>query len=458
MYSQRMATQAGKVTIRSGATGNILLPLTGSSMGDFLGSDIADAGDLDSDGLSDFIMGAGSAANGGAVYVYSQSNQLFMVNGASVNSQIGNVVANAGDVDNDGVEDFMSSDPNNYSFANGSFGRVVVWSGATGNVIHQIDYLGAVAFGQSLVGLGDLDGDGHDDFAVGAPLDNYPSIIHGKVHVYSGNSGTVLYSLLGIYGQFGTQLANIGDIDNDGIDDLAVGNHNYSVGGFGGFQGMVQVWSGASGAFLYDVVGAPGDYLGVSVAGCDDVNGDGVGDMLIGAAEYATTGDGYTNIVDGTNGNYIDSVSSSNSDQIFGCAVACIGDVNNDGSPEFIVGARDSDNSYTNSGSAYVFSDVNIPPPSAWLRAQGSAGSTMLLGVTQAPTFTPFRIAYSFAGINSSGQIITNISQSILRTTDVTGEWLGAVQVPAGWAGLTIYIQALNMNSMAPTNIVTQVL
>jgi len=457
-YSEHGSQYMGKVHIVSGATGNDLTVYTGSSTNDFFGSAIADAGDLDNDGLSDVIIGATGAGTSGKVYVYSQNTQLFAFDGSSISGSIGEAVANASDVNNDGVPDILASSPDNYSFSSGNYGRVVVWSGANGAILHQIDQSGQTMFGTSLAGLGDIDNDGYGDFAASAPYFSLAGIINGKVEAFSGATGNPIFMKANFNGvSYGSTIANLGDVNNDGINDLGCADHNFNSGSTG--QGEFRVVSGATGIDLYDIYGSTGDYLGFSLSSAGDLNNDGHSEFMAGAPQFGTSSqDGYVQIYDGATGALLDTITMP-SDIKFGSNICELGDVNNDGSPEVVCAARWSDQSpLTLAGSCYVFSDYVAPPPTGVLRAVGSAGGNMHLGIYQMNPLANCRIGYSLAGLNAAGNIITSLAQSIPTPTDTLGIWQGAVYVPAGLSGTSIWIQGIDLGISAPTNVVFLVL
>jgi hypothetical protein len=192
----------------------------------------------------------------------------------------GSAVA-AGDVNGDGKPDLIVGAPlYAQDFAPSNFNRGEIWlfDGATcttnpptyspfqsrsGNMGDQLGW--SVAF------LGDLDGDGKGEYAAGAPGGKY-------VAVFKGSDGSAFYanitnSALG----FGRSLATIPDINGDGYNDLVVGATDSSVN-----PGAVMVYSGKTGAQINPgtpLNGAAGDKLGSSVANVGDVNGDGIPDF-----------------------------------------------------------------------------------------------------------------------------------------------------------------------------------
>ncbi|MCP3939745.1 MAG: hypothetical protein GY708_30760, partial [Actinomycetia bacterium] len=225
--------------------------------GDLFGFSVAGIGDLDGDGKPDIAVGASDASLSGAVYV-------LLLN------------------------------------ADGTVKAEQKISATTGGLIGPI---GLGVFGRSVAGVGDLDGDGIVDVAVGEYRDNGNQ---GAVHVLFLNAdGTVkaeqkissiaggLTGPLGSADRFGTSVAGVGDLDGDGIIDIAVGAL-YDDGG-GSDRGAAYVlFLNADGTVkaeqkISSVTGGltgpldNGDNFGVSVAGIGDLDGDGTVGLILGA-------------------------------------------------------------------------------------------------------------------------------------------------------------------------------
>src|SRR5262245_9410038 len=182
-------------------------------------------------------------------------------------SNFGWTVSRVGDVDKDGYEDFIVGAP-----AEGAndFGSAVVISGATGAYIsilngpHDFSY-----FGSAVEGRLDLDGDGYQDVLVGAPYDA-PSDA-GSVLAYSPHLQKNLYTLHGANGQgLGASIRSLqADVDGDGIDDFVVGAPNIDPT----LAPAAYLYSGASGALLFAKSGQAGSNFGHAVARAGDVDG-----------------------------------------------------------------------------------------------------------------------------------------------------------------------------------------
>jgi hypothetical protein len=164
----------------------------------------------------------------------------------------------------------------------GDAGRITAHAVGDGRLLCAIEApRQELIFGYSLCDLGDIDRDGVHDFAVGAPLRRRGGATSGSVFVYSGKDKSLIFELNGDGIGFGVALANLGDVDQDGIPDLAVGTSPEITNSAA--QGAVTIHSGASGAVLLQIRGdRAGVWFGAAIAPADDIDGDGCQDVLIG--------------------------------------------------------------------------------------------------------------------------------------------------------------------------------
>lgn len=191
------------------------------------------------------------------------------------------------DVDGDGLPDVVAGSSNS-SIAGTTFGTVRVLKGSTGALIHIVHGASTgCGFGASVALLGDLNGDGRAEFAVGSPTDAVGGVNAGAFYVYSGLDASLLYARQGAAGErLGTELSAAGDVDLDGIPDLLLGIPNA-----GGGAGRVELLSGASWASILPAfVGASGAELGRVIAAGGDIDGDGVPDFIFYRKLTSTTG------------------------------------------------------------------------------------------------------------------------------------------------------------------------
>lgn len=264
----------------------------------------------------------------------------------------------AGDVDADGRGDLIV-----LSVSETGSGIARVLSGLDGTPIHTIQALGfaSVSFqpGPKAAGVGDVDLDGHDDFAIGDTLTS-------RVTVYSGSDASVLYVFRGFDAgdQFGTSVAGAGDVDGDGHADV--------VAGSGSDPGYVRVYSGADGSVLHTFFGQPGTGFGQAVAGAGDANADGHDDVIVGAVRDGTTvlnpgippfippfrandGAGTATVFSGDDGQVLHRTVGGLPDGGFGFSVTSVGDLDGDGHDDFAAGSQALD-APPAGGEARVFS------------------------------------------------------------------------------------------------------
>src|SRR5207249_2152094 len=152
-------------------------------------------------------------------------------------AEIGFSVAGVGDLDHDGIPDILMGDP---LAAQGtalsgpvlSAGRAAVFSGANCSTLYEIGgpFFDFSRLGSAVAGLGDVDGDGTDDFAIGEPhvTPVFTSGGTGNVKIYSGATGTLIRTLTdpatdGSAGGLGSSIARLPDLTGDGVPDVLVG-------------------------------------------------------------------------------------------------------------------------------------------------------------------------------------------------------------------------------------------
>ena len=264
----------------------------------FFGSGLDFVGDVDRDGFAEIIVGSSS----GPLY---QAYVLSAKDGHIVHSfpGFGYAVAGLGDQDADGIPDFaLSAFPFGGAFPNGC---VEVRSGLDGSVLLHVEGTEPGGnFGGPIGGAGDVDGDGVGDILVGAPATQVgPLESAGRVLVYSGANGSLLYERLGSAedGSTGSSVAGLGDLDGDGRADFAFSDAQPSGGGLNLKQ--VRVVSGATGATIHLFSSsAPSVFYPPKVDAAGDIDADGVSDILVGFACYGPGDDPAAIVFSGATG------------------------------------------------------------------------------------------------------------------------------------------------------------
>jgi len=288
------------------------------------------------------------------------------IDGDGIYDRMGAAVANAGDVNNDGFPDTIVGATEDFQiFFNGpGFARVI--SGANGSVLRT--YVGDEdfdIFGFAVAGVGDLNGDGYDEVAVGAPYAVAPGDIlsGGLVRVFSGIDGSAMWSVFGNEDdELGFSVAAAGDTNGDGVPDVIAGAPRADGnGGTIGSAGHARILSGVDGSLLHQIEGNSGNQrLGYSVAGMGNVN---AADIVVTGEPPAPTPDVFDDVIvgslfggakiySGLDASVLATFDSGASDDIYGRTVCSIADLNGDGVRDAVIGATEDD--FFSPGAGYV--------------------------------------------------------------------------------------------------------
>ena len=359
----------------------------GDNANSYFGYSAANAGDVNMDGVNDFISGT----SGGLARVISGKDGTTLYTFSEAAGAFGQKVAGAGDVNKDGYADVIVSAHRDGTNGTDS-GAVWVYSGIDGSVLYTF-YGNDYFFGFSAAGAGDVNKDGFADIIVGSQATNDAGQGNGKARIFSGQTGNILYTLNGDTNgdMFGYSVDGAGDLNKDGYDDVIIsaliGNYTRVVSGIDGStlttltvganrnvvgagdlnndtypdlllgkaDGTTVAVSGQDYSTLHTYT-APGtgSQTGRGIESASDVNGDGFDDFVVGRMVHNSY-KGKVDIVSGKDGSIIATIEGDNENDYLGLSVAGIGDINNDGIPEFIVGAYGDDDNGNDSGSISIY-------------------------------------------------------------------------------------------------------
>jgi uncharacterized repeat protein (TIGR01451 family) len=269
----------------------------------------ATAGDVNGDGYADVIVGApwydNGQANEGRAHVYHgsasglASTPAWTAESNQVDGELGIAATTAGDVNGDGYSDVIIG-AHLYNNGETDEGRAYVYHGSSTGLSATADWMvesnqANAALGRSVSAAGDVNGDGYGDVIVGASLYDNGQNDEGSAFVYhgsgSGLSATAAWKaecdLAGAW--FGYSVATAGDVDGDGYGDVIIGanyyeNIEYREGGAFVYHGSSTGLSTTSDWSAESDVATAQFGRALSTAG--DVNGDGYADVIIGASGY----------------------------------------------------------------------------------------------------------------------------------------------------------------------------
>ena len=377
--------------------------LSGETVGDGFGRSVAAAGDVNGDGYGDVIVGAPFYDNGdfrfGRAYLFAGSAEgigsapSWVVEGSGPGYGFAVAVAGAGDLNGDGFGDVVVS----------GVDRAYVYFGSAGGLSATPDRTfpnpeGAAGSGTAVAGAGDVNGDGFSDLLVGAPQVGVGGYVSGRADLYlgsaSGAGASPAWTSAGDQpgAAFGYALAAAGDVNGDGYGDVIIGEPGYDypepIDRIN--AGKVLVYLGSSSGLSAAPVWESGlvnrfAFLGASVSGAGDVNGDGYDDILMGGFNGFGGEQGIARVYLGSPSGPASSPAWTRiGDHLLahlGTAVAGAGDLNGDGYDDVVIGEPDYDRSFNEEsvGRAYVFrgSPAGLDVDPSWF-AEGDALFDML--------------------------------------------------------------------------------
>ncbi len=358
-----------------------------------LGEVVTAAGDVDGDGFGDIAVGCPHYYNGefneGAIFIFRGQpggvvDTPWILEGDEEGAQLGTSVSWVGDANGDGYDEIMTGAPYWGGFGSPVYvpvqgnARVYYGSPSGPQTSGAWSLLGGqedMEYGAAVAGLGDVNGDGYNDVAVGAPRWDPSSIDtdHGRVYCYLGSGSGISATASWDYpgegpGYFvGESLARAGDLNGDGYADLVMSAPSRDLF----YDGWMYVFHGGSAGLQSSPVFSGGgdsisQHLGKVRTG-GDVNGDGFADVLVAGSQSQWIYLGSSSVAQ-----LVELEPDTGTDWYDDVGLA--GDLNEDGRSDLALG----DSSWLDdSGAVWLYLMMHGPPTSAgsgqyhWARSDG---------------------------------------------------------------------------------------
>lgn len=412
---------------------------TGTSSSQYLGNAVAGDLDVNADGYDDLVVAAyysdNPEVNEGRIFLFYGSatglsiSPVWTDDGDVTNRYLGKYVVGLGDANGDGYDDFAASAESMINPLNGlNTGAVFVYYGAsTYPASVPLDTLYGQnnndKFGYTLGGGGDFNADGYNDLLVASA--NVAGGPEGKAYLFKGSIAGIEHDWVWTHSgydndesatYFEKNISLDGDVNNDGLDDLLIGITSFTG------KGSLRLFFGG------DIIPVdyPGQFttgnqtgakFGFSIAGNGDVNNDGFTDVVIGAPFFdsGSTDEGKVFLYRGSADSLTHTIAwSAEGNQVsaqFGAAIEFLGDFNNDGYDDLIVGAPLYDNYFLDEGKLYIYKGTatGIQFLATKTFVGGQAGAKLGYAVSSAPklngdTYADFVASAPYYNVGLAGQ------------------------------------------------------
>ena len=445
----------GSVTAFDGATGQIRWMTNGDSEDERLGHCMQRLGDINGDGFCDLVVGAYRDRLGGlksgSVHVLSGINgsRLYTVVESEDGAEFGKSVAVVSDLDGDGHREWISGAW--LSSANGvGSGKVSLHSGFDGKELRSWAGPAGSLYGQSVACIGDITGDGKDEFAIGGPRAIEGSQRVGLVDIIDGDTGNQLARFQGTRtSNFGWWIAGPGDLDQDGVPDILIGAPDDDRGEKD--AGSITTISGRTQNVIYEVLGtSPREGLGWFVGPAGDVDGDGRPEFLVGSPRHEARGveTGAMRLFRGRDGEPMISWLGWSEYDKLGAVALRMPDVNGDGQDDWLIGSPEAGADFAfEPGVASIFLHPELPELRI-IELQG--GGAAQLRMTGARGGNPIRLFVSFDGMGIDplrSDLHLDIANALIAdelTAPMNGRVSFTGTVPAHLAGAELWFQAID--------------
>ncbi|MCF0051946.1 FG-GAP-like repeat-containing protein [Dyadobacter sp. LJ53] len=438
---------------------------------------VSSAGDVNGDGFDDLIVGVPGYNDTGAVFIYHGSiNGISNIPTTTIENvpssdEFGWSVSSAGDVNGDGYGDiivgdityFVEMNPQTFEIISGA---ALVYYGSALGINKNINTVIKSKKGGSLMAWsvssgGDVNGDGYSDILVGDESYDNGQYDEGAVFVYHGSAAGIVSVPATIlegdkdFTQLGYSVSSAGDVNGDGYGDIVSGGPYYSNGQT--HEGVVFVHYGSqSGISKNEFANLEKDNseanFGISVSGAGDVNGDGFGDVIIGANQF-TNGQAnegaavlYYGQASGINPTSVVLEGNQNNARM-GSSVSTVGDLNGDGYGDVLVSIPDFFISQSLKGKSILYYGSSIG-------ISNGTPSISINNIDPVEAFTDFELTVASAGdLNGDGYGDLTTSSYFFDYENMTQKNIGHVyQGNAGNKNLQNNLRLYNSNLATPIN------